>query len=113
MIPVEITQNGEPNEKGDTWSYNVSYSGQRAGEAYTVRSRHLENHYLLEEKYGSASQEPFRLFGIEDIANYEQVDTRLYLKARARATEVMDLLIPRFEDKTSHAPSVKNKGGSK
>jgi hypothetical protein len=109
MIPVEVTQNGEPNKKGDTWSYNVSYSGQRAGDAYTARARHFEIHYLLEEKYGSASQEPFRLFGIEDIANYETADTRLYNKARARATEVMDSLIPRFEDKTSH--SVKNKGG--
>lgn len=103
MIPVEITQNGEPNKQGNAWNYSVSYFGQRAGDTYTVRSRHLENHYLLEEKYGSASQEPFRLFGIEDIANYETADKRIYLKAKARADEVMESLVPEINDKTSRS----------
>jgi len=111
MTLVTITQNDKSNSEGRTWSYNVNYEGQRAGEAYTVRARHLEDHYLLEEKYGSASQEPFHLFGIENRADYQKADTRLYSKAKKRANEVMDFLIPELEDKTSQASS--SKGGKK
>ena len=61
MTQVSITQHGIPNDKGDSWSYNVSYTRQRAHEDYTVRAWSLDDHYISEENLGRLERELIRM----------------------------------------------------
>ena len=89
---ITINQIGIPNNRKNDWSYRVTCCSGYDGD-YIARARVLDDHYLLEEKFGSKDL-IFHSFGIEDLEECEEADRRLSAKVKQHTKTLLEKLTP-------------------